>query len=348
MMIVRPVRLEDLDRVFELATAANYGLTSLPRDREMLRRRVRESMHAFQKQAERPGGELYVFVMEDLDTHVVVGTSCVVSKVGGFQPFWAYRIETCVHKCDTLGIRKDISTLKLVREHSGPSEIGGLFLGREYRKHGNGRLLSLFRFLFMAESPERFEPTVIAEMRGVVESNGISPFWEAIGRHFFDIDYPSADLLSVMDKRFIADLMPTCPIYIPLLPQSAQEVIGKVHQRTEPALKMLLDEGFDYTGMIDIFEGGPVISCPLAEIRIVNESRSAEVEAIASGAVETLPCIIARFGEDFRACAGDVALGEASGVIVPPEVAAALDIREGDRVRFAPLRPSGRRPENPT
>jgi arginine N-succinyltransferase len=344
MMIVRPVRMEDLDRVFELATAANYGLTSLPRDREMLQRRVGESLHAFQKQAERPGGELYLFIMEDLETEAVIGTSCLVSKVGGFQPFWAYRVETCVHKCDALGIRKEISTLHLVKEHSGPSEIGGLFLGREYRKHGNGRLLSLFRFLFVAEFPERFEPTMIAEMRGVVESDGTSPFWEAIGRHFFDIDYPSADLLSVMDKRFIADLMLTCPVYIPLLPQSAQEVIGKVHQRTAPALKMLLDEGFDYTGMVDIFEGGPVISCPMAEIRIVRESRSAEVEAIASGAVETLPCIIARFGGDFRACAGDVALGEESGVIISPEVAAALGIRQRDRVRFAPMRPSGNRP----
>jgi len=348
MMIVRPVRMEDLDRVFELATAANYGLTSLPRERELLRRRIRESIQSFQKQAEHPGGELYIFVMEDIERQLVVGTSCIVSKVGGFQPFWAYRIENCVHKSDTLGVRKEISTLHLVKEHSGPSEIGGLLLGPEFRKHGNGRLLSLFRFLFIGEFPERFERMVIAEMRGVVESDGTSPFWEAIGRHFFDLDYPNADLLSVMDKRFIADLMPTCPIYIPLLPPSAQEVIGKVHQKTVPALKMLLDEGFDYTGMIDIFEGGPIISCPLAEIRIIKESRSAEVEAIASGESQTVPCIIACFAGGFLACAGEVALGKESGVIIPPRVAAALKIREGDRVRFAPMRPSGSRWENPT
>jgi arginine N-succinyltransferase len=249
-------------------------------------------------------------------------------------------VEMSIHKCETLGIRKEISTLHLVREHSGPSEIGGLLLGREYRKQGNGRLLSLFRFLFMAEIPERFEPMVIAEMRGVVERDGSSPFWEAIGRHFFDIDYPNADLLSVMDKRFIADLMPTAPIYIPLLPQSAQDVIGKVHPQTEPALKMLLEEGFKYTGMIDIFEGGPIISCPLTEVRIVKESRAAAITEIAPLEDETAPFIIARFGEDFRACAGNLSLVNETGVVVSPVIAAALKVREGDRIIFSPIRPS--------
>ncbi|MFH0822318.1 MAG: arginine N-succinyltransferase, partial [Pseudomonadota bacterium] len=221
MVVIRPVRRSDLDHLLDLADLAGFGLTSLPKDREILIRRVAQSEAAFQFPPFRPGGELYMFVMEELEEEKVVGTSCIVSKVGGFEPFYAYRIEDCVHESKTLGIRKEVGILHLVSQHSGPCEIGGLFLAPGRRKHGNGRLLSLFRFLFMTEYAERFEPLVIAEMRGVVDLEGRSPFWEALGRHFFDMDFPKADYLSVKDKRFIADLMPKCPIYISLLPEAA-------------------------------------------------------------------------------------------------------------------------------
>ena len=117
-----------------------------------------------------------------------------------------------------LNVRKDVRTLTLVEEHNGPCEIGSLFLHPDYRRDGNGRLLSLSRFLFMAEHRQRFEPQVIAEMRGVIDDQGRSPFWDAVGKHFFEIDFPKADYLSMVNKKFIADLMPRHPLYVPLLP----------------------------------------------------------------------------------------------------------------------------------
>jgi arginine N-succinyltransferase len=339
MAIVRPVKLEDLDRLVELANQASFGLTSLPKDRDLLRRRIIESQHSFQKTAEKPGGELYFFVMEDLDTGIVVGTACIVSKVGGFEPFYAYKIQTCIHESEMLHVRKEIQTLNLVAEHSGPSEIGGLFIVPEYRKHGHGRLLSLFRFLFMAEHPARFEPLVIAEMRGVVEDDGHSAFWEAIGRHFFEIDYTKADLLSAMDKRFIADLMPRCPIYVPLLPEEARDVIGMVHEKTKPALKMLQDEGFMISDMVDIFEAGPLVHCRLDDIRIVKESRSDRVKEITSEPIQSVPFIIINAGGDFRACIGNVEESLGGGARIQAETVDALRLNVGDEVRFGPLRP---------
>jgi arginine N-succinyltransferase len=339
MLIVRPVRLEDLERLVELAELARYGLTSLPKDKELLRKRIVKSLHSFQEMPDRPGGELYFFVLEDLESGTVAGTALIVSKLGGFEPFYAYRIQTSIHESETLQVRKEIQTLNLVAEHSGPSEIGGLFIVPEYRKHGSGRLLSLFRFLFMAERAAQFEPLVIAEMRGVVDDNGYSPFWEAIGRHFFDVDYYKADLLSVMDKRFIADLMPRCPIYVPLLPQEAREVIGKVHEETKPALKMLQDEGFKISDMVDIFEAGPIVHFRLNDIRIVKESRRSVVEEITSDPVESVPYIIITTGDDFRACIGTVEVRESGGARVKVETAQALGVNVGDTIRFGPMRP---------
>ncbi len=340
MVIIRPVMMEDLDDLVALAHQETFGLTSLPKDARLLRTRILESLYSFQKPVQKPGGELYLFVMEDVAIGRVIGTSCIISKVGGFQPFYTYRIDVSVHESKTLNIRKEIPTLHLVKEHSGPSEIGGLLLAPEYRRHGNGRLLSLFRFLFMAEYPERIEPIVIAEMRGVLDAAGNSAFWDALGRHFFDMDYPSADLLSAMDKKFIADLMPTSQIYIPLLPESAQQVIGEVHERTKPALKLLLNEGFAYTQMVDIFEAGPVIQCRVEDIRIVRESRKAtivEVQYLASGRPSHIVCTLE---EEFLCFMGEVSIDEDAGAHVTLQQSDRFDLSIGDTIRFAPLRPS--------
>ncbi|MGB6066236.1 MAG: arginine N-succinyltransferase [Desulfomonilaceae bacterium] len=340
MVVVRPVKLEDLDRLVELAHIASFGLTSLPRDRDLLHKRILQSLRSFSEERDKPSGELFLFVLEDVEARVVVGTSCVVSKVGGFEPFYAYKIQTSVHRSEKLNIRKEIQTLHLVAEHSGPTEIGGLFVVPEYRKHGNGRLLSLFRFLFMAENPKRFEPLIIAEMRGVVDDQCRSPFWEALGRHFFEMDYCKADILSVMEKKFIADLMPTSPIYVPLLPESAQDVIGKVHENTEPALKLLQDEGFRFSGMVDIFEAGPLVQCRLADIRIVKESHNSRVDEIVAEGIDSVTFIIAKAGHDFRACMGPVGYSPSGGICLPLQVAEALHLKLGDKVRVSPLRPS--------
>jgi arginine N-succinyltransferase len=245
-----------------------------------------------------------------------------------------------------LHICTEVKTLNIVAEHSGPSEIGGLFLAPEYRRHGNGRLLSLFRFLFMAARRERFEPLVIAEMRGVVNQDGRSAFWEALGRHFFNMDFPKADYLSVKDKRFIGELLPRCPIYIPLLPREAQQVIGRVQEDTKPALKMLQDEGFSFTGMVDIFEAGPIISCSLDNIRIVKESGESVVDEIVDEGLGSPAFIVTDTGEDFRACMGPVTPSQGGGVRVSDRSARALGIGVGDRVYYGPLRPRAPREES--
>ena len=156
--------------------------------------------------------------MQEVDGGKVIGASGIVSKVGGFEPFYAYRLETHVIDSKLLGVHKGIKSLHLVREHDGPAEVGSLFLSPDYRKKDFGRFLQLVRFLFVAEHPEAFEPTIVSELRGVIDDDGHSPFWDAVGKHFFEIDFPRADYLSVVNKKFIADLMPTYPIYVSLLP----------------------------------------------------------------------------------------------------------------------------------
>lgn len=337
MILIRPVQLPDLDALVSLASTAGFGLTTLPHDPDLLRKRILKSQRSFRDMGDCPAGEAYLFVAEDLDAHKVIGTSGIVSKVGGFQPFYAYRLESSLHESKILGVHKQIPILHLVAEHNGPSEIGSLFLAPELRRSGAGRLLSLARFLFMANRPECFDPTVVAELRGVIDDAGRSPFWDALGHHFFEVELPRADYLSMVDKRFIADLMPRHPIYVPLLPESAQRVIGEVHEQTRPARKLLESEGFRFANMVDIFDAGPVLTAQLQDIRTVRESRIAPVESIVPRPTTAPPMLLSTPSPEFRACLGAAVIGDIGAVALDAFSADALQVKQGDRIRFAPL-----------
>jgi arginine N-succinyltransferase len=339
MQVVRTVSKKDLDQLLELAGLAGAGLTTLPKDRDLLAKRIANSEASLEQFVERPGGESYLFVMEDLDTARVVGACGVVSKVGGFQPFYEYRIDKSLFESRQIGVRKEVPILTLVEEHDGPCEVGSLFLHPDFRRDGNGRLLQLVRFLFIAEHREIFENLVVSEIRGVSDSTGHSPFWDALGRHFFDIDFPKADYLSVVNKKFIADLMPDHPIYIPLLPKEAQAVIGVPHEQSRGAVKNLQGEGFRFSDMVDIFDAGPVMVCERDDIRSVRQSRKKRIAAASSTPIDSAQFMMGTTGVDFRACKGPIA-EEPDAVRITDECAAALRVRLGDELRFVELRPA--------
>jgi arginine N-succinyltransferase len=329
-----------LGSLLELAGEAGVGLTTLPKDRGLLERRVIKSCRSFEHIPDRPGGESYLLVMQDAENGRVVGASGIVSKVGGFEPFYAFEILREIHECDVLKVHTEVPYLHLVRDHNGPAEIGSLFLSPEYRGKDNGRLLQLVRFLFLAEHADAFESRVVSELRGVIDANGHSPFWDAVGRHFFDIDFPQADHLSVVNKRFIADLMPTHSIYIPLLPASAREVIGMAHASSMPALKNLESEGFQFCGQVDIFDAGPCVACQRDQIRTVRDSRSVAVRDVTGRELRSPMYMLGTRGTNFRACMGSIELAEdGDGMIISSDCAKVLDVQVGGVVRIAPLRP---------
>ncbi|MGB7159874.1 MAG: arginine N-succinyltransferase [Tepidisphaeraceae bacterium] len=343
MMVIRPVTAADLDAMLELAGLAGAGLTTLPKDRDLLAKRINKSIESFKAAADRPGGESYLFVMEHQGTGRVVGACGITSKVGGFQPFWGYKIESVLFESKIINVRKEVPILKLYEDHDGPCEIGSLFLHPDFRHGGNGRMLQLVRFLFIAEQPERFESTVVSEIRGVLDERGHSPFWDALGHHFFDIDFAEADRLSVVNKKFIAELMPRHPIYIPLLPPEAQAVIGKPHLDSGRAARNLESEGFAFSNMVDIFDAGPVLSCPRDQIRTVRASRKVKVAAISAPPAGAPEHMIGTAGAGmFRACKGPVEPTGPDAVAITPECAAALDVGAGDAVRLAELDPPPR------
>lgn len=341
MLLIRPIQESDLDALMEMLKHAGHGLTSLPKDPEVLLRRIKTSIRSFsEEKITKPAGEDYLFMMENLFTGELVGVSSIVSKIGGFEPFYFYRHEETEYHSDSLNRTKKFTTLHCEKIHAGPSEICSLFLTPEFRNSKNGRLLSLSRFLYAANDLTRFEKQVIAEMRGRVDESGYSPFYEAVGKKFFDIEFTDADYLSMKSKSFIEEMLPDFPIIVDLLPKEAREVVGQVHPNTVPAKKILEKEGFVSSGLVGIFEPGPVLKAELAEVRAVKESQTAMITEIVEKVEGNISIIsTTHTGQDFKACMGPIEVIE-NKIKINQVTATALKVRIGDLLRFVDFRPS--------
>ncbi|QEG01237.1 Arginine N-succinyltransferase [Stieleria maiorica] len=328
---IRLVRPADLDALFDLAGKSTYGLTTLTPDRDRLAMRIEES----------ETGESPLLVWVEGAEQRLIGTAGLFTHVGDSskgEPFYAFRLERSIHRSEALNVRTEVDTLHLAKIFDGPTELGTLFLDPQFRGGGKGRVLSLSRFMLIARDPEHYDRQVIAEMRGVIDQDGRSPFWDAVGRHFFKVDFPIADTQSFRDKRFIAELMPSHPIYVPLLPEQAREVIGKVHTDTEPALRLLESEGFHEAQMVDIFDGGPCIRCDRKAIRTILESSRVELTGVFPASQDAkMDTLVATADGPFR-CIGGATRRTADGIQMLPSDIESLGVSVGDSVIVSPLK----------
>ncbi len=340
MWVLRTVKVSDLDLLDALVQSATRGLTSLQLDRSRLLDRIEQSVFAFTRSGTAPSGEPFVLVLVNDQTGELVGTSSVYTKTGGYQPFYAYQITDSEHTSELLGVSHRRTHLKLIRIHDGPSEIGSLFLRGLHRGTGWGRWLSLSRFALMAMWPERFAPRMIAEMRGRQDGDGRVPFFEAVAQKFIPTDFNTVDAMSTINKQFIEEMMPMHPIYLDLLPEDIRNGIGKVHEETEPAIKMLKAEGFKETGLVDIFDAGPVIMCETKKIKAVSRTRKTTVAKILDQPLEgRRDTILCSEANEFTSVLSRVeTVGEA--VAIDRDVAESLQLDIGSTCYAMPAKPS--------
>ncbi|HAS62451.1 MAG TPA: arginine N-succinyltransferase [Vibrio sp.] len=336
MLVIRPISMSDYDALHTCAVESGHGFTSLPVNEELLTNRITHSEYSFNKpNVTQPGDEGYLMVGFDSDSHEVAGCTGVEAAIGWDVPFYSYHISTIVHSSPKLGVNNVVKLLTFGNNYTGCSEICTLFLREKFRGGLNGRLMSKCRFLMMAEHPHRFSDTVFAEMRGVSDDQGNSPFWQWLQENFFSIDFTLADYLTGIGKKgFIADLMPKLPIYINLLSKEAQAVIGKVHENTKPALNLLEKEGFTCRNYVDIFDGGPTVECDVRNIESVRHSFRAKVTISEHSSCNDYLICNTSF-EHFRAVAAKAAYDQATeSVILAPDVAQALQVESGSYVRM--------------
>ncbi len=100
--------------------------------------------------------------------------------------------------------------LRIGYNYKGLTEIGGLVLRPEFRRHPErlGRSLAYVRFLYLARHRQLFRDEVLSELMPPLEPDGTSLLWESLGRRFTGLTYQEADRLSQTNKEFIRALFP--------------------------------------------------------------------------------------------------------------------------------------------
>ena len=211
-MLLRPVALADHDALLNMAQRAGYGMTSLPQDADVLAQKIRCSVQSFSDKPPKANDHRFLFVLETSEGEII-GSTGIKSHVGLSSPFYTYKISTLVQANEELEVYTLNRVLHMVNDYTSATEVGSLFLSEAHRQDGLGKFLSRSRFLMMAQFPQLFDEMVIAEMRGVHDEEGNSPFYDHLARHFFKMSFREADYINATKgAQFIADLMPKYPI----------------------------------------------------------------------------------------------------------------------------------------
>jgi len=329
--VMRAATADDLQPLYEMAKLTGGGFTNLPPDRNSLTAKLAGSEAAFSRTGDEIEGETFVLVLENTETGDVRGTCQLFTAVGQNWPFYSYRITKLTQQSQELDRTVSAELLSLVNDLGGCSEVGGLFLHPGERAGGLGLLLARSRYLFIASHRERFGDRILAELRGIIDERGGSPFWDSIGGRFFGMSFQEADEFNAIHgNQFIADLMPKHPVYIAMLDEAARRVIGLPHPSGRAAMRMLENEGFSYQGYVDIFDGGPTMLAPTDRVRSIADAHQGPLESTTLDKGEKALIGAGRM-KNFRCCYGAREL-RGDAVAIDAQAADLLQVSEGEQV----------------
>jgi arginine N-succinyltransferase len=333
--LVRAVKHDDVTQLVDLAR--QFTLLNLPGDKKIITQKVERSVASFAGQNEKINSE-YLFVLEDVEERVIVGSSLIMAKHGNDDiPHNYFKILKRDHYSNDLGIGFIHQVLRFQIDTDGPSEIGGLLIDKMYRRRPEklGKQISLSRFVYMGLYPDRFEDRILCELTPPLTDEGRSEFWEALGRRFTGLPYQEADMLSQSHKEFITSLFPTEDIYMCLLDSKARLVLGRVGEVTKPAQHLLESIGFEYLEEVDPFDGGPHFGAKTKDILPIKEGRRLRVTEFKDATYKDQG-LLGTTEDEFKACLVNYDL-RGDEIAIPPKSRMLLGLENEQDVFLAPF-----------
>ena len=329
---MRAARLDDIEPLYQMAKLTGGGFTNLPPDRDALTAKLAGAQAAFANHEAALAPETFVLALENTVTGEVRGTCQLFTQVGHNWPFYSYRLNTISQHSRELQRTVRAEMLFLTTDLEGASEVGGLFLHPGERAGGLGMLLARSRYLFIAMHRERFADRILAELRGIIDERGGSPFWDGVAGRFFGMTFQEADYFNAIHgNQFIADLMPKHPVYTAMLDEEARAAIGLPHPTGRAAMRMLEAEGFHSEGYVDIFDGGPTMTARTDQVRSVANAIATVVGACDLDGGE--PALLAAdYLAQFHACLGRRLLLPDGSIAIDPQSADLLRLTPGEQV----------------
>lgn len=274
--IVRACLAVDAEGLYDLS--AHLNSVNLPHDRDATAEIASRSERSFRGELDASERQ-YVFVLEETGSSRIVGSSMIVAQLGTKgSPYVYFSVRPEETYSPTLDRYFHHRVLSIGYSYHGPTELGGLVVHPDYRRHPLklGKWISFVRFMFICARRHEFQRELLSELMPPLTEDGTSHLWEAVGRHFTGLEYREADRLSRQNKQFIRSLFPTGDIYVSLLPEAAQRVVGQVGEGARGVETMLRGIGFRYAERVDPFDGGPHFIAETSQVSLI---RACEVHS---------------------------------------------------------------------
>jgi arginine N-succinyltransferase len=337
MYVVRPVQQSDIAALETLAAVTMPGVHTLPKTRDKIAQAVERSIASFAAQVDIPSEESYLFVLEDCSDKSIAGTAAIFASAGSNGTYFSFRNDVIQQVSRDLNISHSVHALTLCSELTAYSQLSGFYVRNQDEAGTEAALLSRARLLFAVLAPQRFGERFFVPLAGITDAEGQSPFWDALGRKFFKMDFLDAERVigGARNRTLIVELMPHYPVYVPLLPGDAQAAMGQIHPHGELAFNLLTEEGFQADEYIDIFDGGPILQAHRNALRTINNTKSRKVGPVAGDASDSFAIFaVATTSEQrFRAVTARIAAPSATGTVSLPQAAMdALGVAVGDDV----------------
>jgi len=359
--VIRRAMNSDLPTLHKLSKMVHF--INLPPDQEIIADKIRNSRQSFLRAARdaktvhKPQShsvtsglsektlmsDIFMFVIEELNTEGCIGTSQVVSQMGGpGHPNVCFKLETREKYAEDLKFGTKHTVAQVYLDESGPSELGGLIMQPSFRGHKLklGKFTSLVRFHFIGLHRKMFRPTILAELMAPITSKGESLVWDSLGRRFIPLSYDEADRFCQYSRNFMTDLLPEGDIHLSLLPPQARAQVGEVGPETVPARRMLERLGFEYNGFVDPFDGGPYITAKTDEIEIIKNTFASTLGTSIKHEQTNQVGIVSVLNNDgdFRAVQCAFQIDRAGKIRVTSDTAIALRAEPGMTAGCTPMR----------
>jgi len=287
----------------------------------------------------------HLLVAQDLGSARLLACARLRPAIGLALPRHWYHVGCTVHAAAELSLFHLQRTLLLGNDHTGASELCHLATAADgvplADQAGALRLVLQGALLLIASRRAHYAPELIAELPGLRDGAGCSPFWQGLGRHFFSGDPAAAEQrLGETWLSHVAALLPRQAVYTSFLPEAAQAAIAQVHHDALVQREVLEACGLQYGHHVAIDDAGPVLQADVDTLASVTQARA---WTLASGRLDdAVPhLVLAEGGPAGLRTARVKAAGHGSRLRMAPEAFALLQANVGDPVWALPLQTIG-------
>lgn len=336
--LLRPATPDDVEALLDLARQTGPGFTSLIADRAMLTDRVTRAARSFADPTANEDADDFLLIATEGQDGPIIGCAAVKVPKRPRSRFLNYRYDPGSPDIKT-GTKTGggTGTLTATDEFADTAEVGSLFVAPHARGTGAGRLLAQGRYMLVAADPSRFTPTLIAELRGVGSTTEEPALWQALGAPLYRMPFATADaMVGTGDDEFVIRDTPTAPIDVAALPPDAQAAVGQCHPDGLGALKLLTREGFQPSGIVDLFDGGPIVMINSDDLATRRRSVRAPTQPGEIPAADGTQVLLSNDNlGDFRCAIATIHLGPEM-LTVPAQVLDSLGLAPGQMARAMP------------